>query len=94
MWGEEAQLNWSFKHNTKRGFRGSRYYHFLGQKYLNLGVLVAVDNRSAKQWTVERGSSLFQLVAFDGRPIEVEWREVDSLTQTERSAGGFGSTGN
>jgi len=39
---------------------------------------------------IKKGEALFQLVAFDGKPIEIEF--VDELPETERGDRGFGST--
>jgi len=56
------------------------------------GELIAYcDNIKDEPYTVKRGQRLFQLVAFDGSPIEFEL--VDELSETTRGPGGFGSTG-
>ncbi|MCF7802116.1 MAG: dUTP diphosphatase [Candidatus Marinimicrobia bacterium] len=54
-------------------------------------IIAVVDNIKDKDYTVEPGDRLFQIVAMDGSPIEFEL--VDSLSQTSRGSGGFGSTG-
>lgn len=41
-------------------------------------------------YTIKRGERLFQLVAFNGKPMEVEF--TDKLSETSRGTGGFGST--
>lgn len=47
--------------------------------------------RSDGDYLVEVGQRLFQIIAPDMKPIHVEL--VDFLSETERGAGGFGSTG-
>ena len=42
-------------------------------------------------YEVKKGTRLFQLVSFDGKPLEYEL--VDKINETERNEGGFGSTG-
>ena len=54
-------------------------------------IIAAVDNIKEEDCTVEPGQRLFQLVAMDGSPIQVEI--VDELSETTRGSGGFGSTG-
>jgi len=46
---------------------------------------------SDSSYTVKKAERLFQLVAFDGRPIKSV--VVETLTSTSRGAAGFGSTG-
>ena len=53
------------------------------------GILVL--NISDKDFVVEHGARLAQLVV--SKFEHVVWNEVDDLTETERGAGGFGSTG-
>ena len=54
-------------------------------------IMAAVDNIKLEPYTVEERQRLFQLVAMDGSPIQLQL--VDELTETLRGAGGFGSTG-
>lgn len=54
-------------------------------------IMAVVDNIKDEAYTVEPGQRLFQLVAMDGTPIH--FRLVDELSETNRSKGGFGSTG-
>ena len=54
-------------------------------------IKAPVDNISSEPYTVEAGTRLFQLVAAGLEPITFEF--VDELDETERGAGGFGSTG-
>jgi dUTP pyrophosphatase len=50
-----------------------------------------VDNIYDKDYHIKRGERYFQLVAVDSSPIEFEL--VDSLSESSRGEGGFGSTG-
>ncbi len=56
------------------------------------GELIAFcDNISEQAYTVEAGQRLFQVVAMDGAPLEIEI--VSELSESSRGDGGFGSTG-
>jgi len=54
-------------------------------------LMAVVDNIKDKDYTVEPGDRLFQLVAMDGSAID--FKLVDTLSETSRGSGGFGSTG-
>ena len=54
-------------------------------------IIGMVDNITAEDYKVAAGDRLFQLVAMDGSPITFEL--VDTLSETSRGTGGFGSTG-
>ena len=54
-------------------------------------VCVILVNLSSEPFTVERGERIAQLVL--ARHEVMEWAETDSLADSERGAGGFGSTG-
>ena len=54
-------------------------------------VCVILVNLSSEPFTVERGERIAQLVL--ARHEVIEWEETDSLADSERGAGGFGSTG-
>lgn len=54
-------------------------------------IIAAVYNMSSKDYTVSSGTRLFQIVAPSLEPFRVKL--VDELSQTNRNAGGFGSTG-
>src|SRR5690606_13397579 len=54
-------------------------------------VGVILVNLSQEDFTVGNGERIAQLVI--ARHERAEWVEVETLTQTERGAGGFGSTG-
>ncbi|MDA8729044.1 dUTP diphosphatase, partial [Flavicella sp.] len=48
-------------------------------------------NLSLKNFTINDGERIAQLVI--AKHERAEWREVTELDDTERGAGGFGSTG-
>ena len=54
-------------------------------------IIAAVDNIKTNSFTLKSGQRLFQIVAMDGSPIELE--VVDTLSETKRGSSGFGSTG-
>jgi dUTP pyrophosphatase len=54
-------------------------------------VCVILHNASALPFVVREGDRIAQMVIGDALRYEVE--EVDSLDETERGSGGFGSTG-
>ena len=54
-------------------------------------IMAAVDNIKQESYCIQPGQRLFQLVAIDGSAISFEL--TDTLTETNRGEGGFGSTG-
>ncbi|MEM8664857.1 MAG: dUTP diphosphatase [Pseudomonadota bacterium] len=54
-------------------------------------VKVLLINHSSDPFVVKRGERIAQLVI--APVLQAELREVETLTETERGAGGFGSTG-
>lgn len=54
-----------------------------------IGVILV--NLSNEDFTIENGERVAQLVI--AKHERAEWIEVDSLSETERGSGGFGSTG-
>lgn len=54
-----------------------------------IGVILV--NLSNKDFTIENGERIAQLVI--AKHEQAEWKLVDELEETERGAGGFGSTG-
>lgn len=54
-------------------------------------VMVALHNHGAKMQTVEPGERIAQLVVTPF--LAVDYEEADTLSDTARGAGGFGSTG-
>ncbi len=54
-------------------------------------VGVILVNLSSEEFVVENGERIAQMVL--AKHERAEWMEVDSLSETDRGAGGFGSTG-
>lgn len=54
-------------------------------------VAVILANFGTEPFIVERGERIAQLVL--AKYERIEWREVETLSETARGAGGFGSTG-
>lgn len=54
-------------------------------------IKVILVNLSKDKFVIEPGERIAQMVV--ARHSKVEWREVEELDETERSSGGFGSTG-
>jgi len=54
-------------------------------------VRIILGNMGRETFVVERGARVAQLVI--QRVIQADWRPVDELPETARSAGGFGHTG-
>jgi dUTP pyrophosphatase len=54
-------------------------------------VLVGVINLSDKEYTFEKGHKVTQMIIQERLHADIV--EVDNLSETERGAGGFGSTG-
>ena len=55
-------------------------------------VIVKVDNLSDTDFKMEEGQCYFQIIAFDG--YLPSYTIVDTIDDTERGSGGFGSTTN
>ncbi len=54
-------------------------------------IKVILANHGTEPFTIERGMRIAQMVV--ARHSFVAWNKVDSLDETARGAGGFGSTG-
>lgn len=54
-------------------------------------VCVILVNLSSEPFVIEKGERIAQLVL--ARHEVMEWEETDNLAESERGAGGFGSTG-
>ena len=54
-------------------------------------VCVILVNLSSEPFVIEKGERVAQLVL--ARVEQLEWEETDSLADSERGTGGFGSTG-
>ena len=55
------------------------------------GIRVVLINLSHRPFTIERGQRIAQLIV--APVVQIGWREVPVLDETERGAGGYGSTG-
>lgn len=55
-------------------------------------IIACVDNHSEQNYTIKKGTRLFQICAGDLSIFHTEL--VDELSNTDRNTGGFGSTGN
>jgi len=55
-----------------------------------IGVILV--NLSNEEFTIENGERVAQMVI--AKHEHISWQEVDTLEETTRGAGGFGSTGN
>lgn len=54
-------------------------------------IKVALINMGQEEFTIERGMRIAQMVI--AKYEQIEWHLVENLDETERGAGGFGSTG-
>lgn len=54
-------------------------------------IKVIIINLSEKELIIEDGERIAQMVI--AKHERADWEEVDSLSETDRGAGGFGSTG-
>lgn len=75
---------------TKRGLRPSNCVGVVDSDYRG-EVIVALHNDSDQCETIHVGDRIAQLVIMPY--LSVEFEEVDELSDTNRGAGGFGSTG-
>lgn len=75
---------------TKRGLRPSNCVGVCDEDYTG-EYIVAMHNDTNEVQVVGAGERIAQLVFLPY--INAEFEEVDKLTETERGAGGFGSTG-
>jgi dUTP pyrophosphatase len=55
----------------------------------NVGVILV--NLSNEDFTVENGERIAQMII--AKHERAEWEEVETLSETDRGEGGFGSTG-
>ena len=55
----------------------------------NVGVILV--NLSNEDFTIENGERIAQLII--AKHERAQWEEVDTLSETDRGEGGFGSTG-
>lgn len=88
--GTEAQIRprsgLAFKHGiTVLNSPGTIDADYRGE----IGVLLI--NHGKKPFTIEHGERIAQMVI--AKYEKIEWKQVDSLDESTRGAGGFGSTG-
>jgi len=75
---------------TKQGLRPANAVGVIDSDYRG-ELIVALHNDTDKEQTIKTGDRIAQLVVMPYLPVE--FTEVDALDETERGAGGFGSTG-
>ena len=54
-------------------------------------VCIITNDQECKEYEISAGTRLFQICSRDLSPVQV--KIIDSLTETDRGEGGFGSTG-
>lgn len=75
---------------TKKGLRPSNCVGVIDSDYRG-EVIVALHNDSALMQEIHHGDRIAQLIILPYPSVELN--EVEELSDTERGAGGFGSTG-
>jgi dUTP pyrophosphatase len=75
---------------TKKGLRPANCVGVCDSDYRG-EYIVPLHNDTDEMMSIEAGERIAQLIVMPFIPIEFE--EVDELDETERGAGGFGSTG-
>ena len=75
---------------TKRGLAPANKVGVIDADYRG-EIMVALHNHGAEAQTVEKGERVAQLVLMPY--LAAEYFEADELSDTERGAGGFGSSG-
>lgn len=81
-----ARSGWA----TNRGLRPANCVGVCDSDYRG-EYIVALHNDSKFTWDIDPGDRIAQLVILPYIPVEFE--EVDTLDETKRGDGGFGSTG-
>ena len=76
---------------TKQGLRPANCTGVIDRDYRG-EIIVALRNDSDEARVVEPGQRIAQMVVIPY--VGIDFVEVDSLDETERDIGGFGSTGN
>jgi dUTP pyrophosphatase len=95
VWNEYGErVPWMLVPRSSIGKTPVRMANSIGiiDKGYNGQLMAIVDNVSDKPVEIKRGDRLFQMVNFNGRPFTYMAFE-DELEETDRGAGGFGSTG-
>ena len=75
---------------TKRGLAPANKVGVIDSDYRG-EVMVALHNHGAQPQTIDHGERIAQLVLVPY--LTAAYEQADSLTDTDRGAGGFGSTG-
>lgn len=75
---------------TKKGLRPANCVGVCDSDYRG-EYIVPLHNDTDEMMSIEAGERIAQLIVMPFIPVEFE--EVDELDETERGAGGFGSTG-
>ncbi len=75
---------------SKRGLAPANCVGVIDSDYRG-EIMVALHNHSGEPQTIEHGERIAQMVI--APYVFAEYQEVESLTDTERGEGGFGSTG-
>ena len=75
---------------TKRGLAPANKVGVIDSDYRG-EVMVALHNHGTEAQTIEQGERIAQLVLVPY--LTAAYEQADSLTDTDRGAGGFGSTG-
>ena len=75
---------------TKRGLAPANKVGVIDADYRG-EIMVALHNHSAETQTIEHGERVAQLVLVPY--LTASYEQAESLTDTDRGAGGFGSTG-
>ena len=57
----------------------------------DLSIITKIDSCKYPNYTIKKGTRLFQLCKFTGEPFKIKL--VDELSDSSRGTGGFGSTG-
>lgn len=88
--GYEAQVRARSGMAIKHGITLSNCVGTIDEDYRG-EVCVGLINLSKEEYKITPGDRIAQMVI--AKVMQVELEEVSSLTETERAAGGFGSTG-
>ncbi|MBR4073573.1 MAG: dUTP diphosphatase, partial [Clostridia bacterium] len=75
---------------TKRGLAPANKVGVIDSDYRG-EIMVSLHNHSTKEQSIEDNERVAQIVF--APYVAAEFEEVDSLDDTDRGAGGFGSTG-
>ena len=75
---------------TKRGLAPANKVGVIDSDYRG-EIMVALHNHSAEAQTIEHGERIAQLVLVPY--LTADYCQTDNLSETDRGAGGFGSTG-